>query len=311
MPSALLDVYRHAVRARLTSERLEVLARAGRIGFHPGAQKSEVALVAATLALEPNDFVAPTPRDLAAMLARGVPVAQYVAHALGAANDRQLGRSAPGLFSSRAHGVLPPSQLLAQHLTQATGFAWAMRMKKTPGAVLAFLSQTAADAGDFHSAVNFAGVTKAPIVFFVRDGAEAPSPDVDVVDKAVAYGVTSVQTSGGPTEVAAAVTRAMARARAGEGPTLLEVRLSTDADPIADLRAALAKDGTLDELADLELRRDVMTELEAEAKAATQAGPPPRSAIFSEVFAEVPSYLRDQEAALESAHGTRSGEVTA
>lgn len=303
---ALLDVYRHAVRARAAAERLEILARAGRIGFHPPALRTEVATVAAALALEPHDFVAPTPRDLAAALARGVPVAAYLAHAVGSARDRQLGHSAPGLFSSREHGVLSPSQLVAQHLTQAAGFAWAMRLRRAPGAVLAFLGKAAADAGDFHSAVNFAGVTKAPIVFLVRrgaeDGAPPPAPGVEVVDKAIAYGVTSAECGGGPAEVGTAVTRAMARARAGEGPTLLEVRLGPEGDPLAELRATLARDGTLSETDDFALRREIMGELEAETTAAIAAGPPPRTALFAEVFAEVPAHLAAEAELLERAH---------
>ena len=307
MEPLLLDVYRHAARARAAAERLDVLARAGRIGFHPSAQRAEVAIVAATLALEAHDFVAPTPRDFPAMLARGIPVAAYVAHAVGSTRDRQLGHSAPGLFSSREHGVLPPSQLVAQHLTQATGFAWAMRMKKAPGAVLAFLSEAAADAGDFHSAVNFAGVTKAPIVFLVREGEGAPAPDVEVADKAVAYGVTSARSGGAPGEVAAAVSRAMARARAGEGPTLLQVHVAAATDPLADLRVLLLKEGTLTETDDFAMRRAMMGELETETTAALAAGPPDSSALFAEVFATPPPYLVDQEACLERARAAKGG----
>lgn len=302
MQSLALDVYRHAVRARAVAERLDVLARAGRIGFQPPPQRAEVAVVAAALALEPHDFVAPTPRDFPALLARGVPAAAYLAHAVGSARDRQGGRSAPGLFSSREHGVLPPSHLVAQHLTQATGFAWAMRMKRAPGAVLALLSEAAADAGDFHSAVNFAGVTKAPIVFLVRVGPEAegapPAPDVEVVDKAVAYGVTSAQVSGGPTEIAAAVSRAMARARAGDGPTLLELRIAAGSDPLGDLRATLVESGALTETDDFATRREIMGELEVETSAAIAAGLPSLETLFSEVFAELPPHLVAQQEAL-------------
>lgn len=294
-----LDVYRHAVRARLVDERLDVLARAGRIGYHPDGQRAEVAICAATLALGEADWVFPTPRDHAASLARGVSAERYFHHVLGSAFDPQLGHATPGALASREHHVGCPSPLVAQHLTEATGFAWAMRLRKDPGVVLAFLPETAADAGDFHSAVNFAGVTKAPIVFLVRtDGSEAPAPDVEVVDKTIAYGIPGLSCPGNVVEIGRAMDAALKRARAGEGPTLIEARIKggEGQDGLRDLRAQLIAAGTLTEESDFQLRREILGELEAAHEKARSAPMPSKDSLFEQVFAETPAYLAEHRA---------------
>lgn len=297
----LSAVYRHAVRARLLDERLSMLARAHRIGMHPDAQRAEIVIVAATLALDTDDWIFPTPRDHAAALTRGVTMERYAHHALGTAADAYGGRPSPGLFASREHRIGSPGSLLSQHLTQATGFAWAAKMRGQRDAVLTFLPETAAEAGDFHSAVNFAGVNKAPIVFLVKtDGDESPAAPVEVVDKGIAYGVESVSVSADPEVVADAVKAALGRAREGAGPTLLEVRISTEPDPLVLLGRDLVASGAMSELDDITLRRQVMGEIEAAIAAASAMGPPERGSLFEGVFASLPPHLirqRDELAA--------------
>lgn len=282
----LVALYRHAVRARLLDDRLAVLSRAGRIGYHPDAQRAELVVVAATAALEPTDWVFPTPRDHAAALVRGASAQQYLDHVIGNADDALHGHGSPGTFASRALRIGSPSVQVSQHLTHAAGLAWAARLRKTSEVVLTFLSETAADAGDFHSAVNFAGVVKAPIVFVVRtDGSEAPAPEIEVHAKAVAYGVHEDQCAGQPQEVLDHVAAAVARARAGQGPTLLEVRISTEPDPLAKLRTALLGDGALTEEGDFAFRREVLGELEHATVAAFDKPRPPLDSLFEDVVA--------------------------
>lgn len=301
--SELLQIYRHALRARLLDERLEVLARGGRIGVHPDAQRAETVIVAATLALGESDWVFPTPRDHAAALVRGVEVGTYLAHVIGGASDPLSGHAAPGCFCSRDKKIAPPTGQLSQHLTQAMGLAWAIRLRKDAGCVLALLPETAADAGDFHSAVNFAGATKAPIVFVVRtDGSEAPAPDVEVADKGIAYGVASVDVSGDPVHVLEAVREACARARRGEGPSIVEARISLEHDPLALVRDRLIADGAFDESADMHHRRELMAEIEAAVVAAIDAGPPALDSLFDHVTAELAPHLSRQRDELRSIH---------
>jgi len=290
--SELLQIYRHALKARLLDERLEVLARGARIGLHPGSQRAETVIVAAALALGESDWVFPTARDHAAAFVRGVGVTTYLAHVIGGASDPLSGHASPGCFCSRDKKIAPPTGQLAQHLTQAMGIAWAARLRKDASVVLALLPETAADAGDFHSAVNFAGVTKAPIVFLVRtDGSEAPAPDVEVADKGIAYGVTSLDVSGDPLHVLEAVRDAATRARAGDGPTLIEARISVDHDPLEKVRGRLIADGAFDESADMHHRRELMAEIETAIVAAIDSGEPALDTMFEHVTAELGPHL--------------------
>lgn len=301
--SELLSIYRHALSARLVDERLDVLARGGRIGLHPDSQRAETVIAAATLALGDTDWVVPTARDHAAALVRGVEVSTYLAHVIGGASDPLSGHASPGCFCSRAKKIAPPTGQLSQHLTQAMGIAWAARLRKDPSCVLALLPETAADTGDFHSAVNFAGATRAPIVFLVRtDGSEAPAPDVEVADKGIAYGVAGVDVSGDPTHVLEAVREACERARRGEGPTIVEARISLEHDPLAQVRARLLAEGAFDESADMQHRRDVMAGIEAAICAAIDAGPPALDSIFDHVTAELGPHLIRQRDELRKVH---------
>lgn len=308
----LLALYRHAVRARLLDDRLAVLSRAGRIGYHPDAQRAELVVVAATAALGSDDWVFPTPRDHAAALVRGASAQQYLDHVCGNEADVLRGHGTPGTFASRALRIASPSVQVSQHLTHAAGLAWAARLRKTTEVVLAFFNETAADAGDFHSAVNFAGVVKAPIVFVCKtDGTEAPAPDVEVHDKGVAYGVPSEECAGNAGAVFDRVGAAIARARAGEGPTLLEVRISTEPDPLEKLRAALLAEGALTESDDFAFRREVLSELEHATVAAFDKALPPLDSLFENVFSggtdgRLTSLLESQRASLRAAHEGQS-----
>ena len=92
----LVALYRHAVRARLLDERLTVLSKAGRIGYHPDALRAELVVVAATAALAETDWVFPTPRDHAAALVRGATSQSYLDHVVGNADDILRGHGTPG-----------------------------------------------------------------------------------------------------------------------------------------------------------------------------------------------------------------------
>lgn len=303
----LVALYRHALRARLLDDRLTVLSRAGRIGYHPDAQLAELVIVAAAAALAPTDWLFPTARDHAAALVRGASFGEYVDHAVGNIADKTAGHGTPGTYSSRALRIAPPSTQISQHLTHATGLAWAAKLRANPEreqvAVLALFSETAADAGDFHSAVNFAGVINAPIVFLCKtDGSEAPAPDVEVKAKSLAYGVHAEECTGHALEVFEHVRAALDRARRGEGPTLLEVRISPSPDPLELLYRQLLQQGSIDELEDFAWRRDQMVEIDAALTAAFQKEAPSLGSIFDHVFERASSVHASDRAHLE---GTR------
>lgn len=292
----LLAIYRHATRARLSSERLRELARAGRIGFHPEGRGFEPAICAAVLAMQTDDYVFPGAREQAAFIARGIELEQYVASAFGSRDDPMSGHAAPAHLSARHMRLGSPSGLVSNHLTHAAGFAWAAALRGESAAVLTLFGRSAADAGDFHSAVNFAGTTKSPIVFFCRSdhttAGNAPSPTGTVAEKAIGYGILGVTCAAEDVqEVAATVERAVAHARSGAGPVLISAIRKDPNDPLDALRAALFETREWDPRRDLELRRETMIEIEAAVKKAREDGPPSRDTIFDHVFEALPRHL--------------------
>jgi TPP-dependent pyruvate/acetoin dehydrogenase alpha subunit len=140
-------------------------------------------------------------------------------------------------------------------------------------------------------------------VFVVRtDGSEAPAPDVEVADKGIAYGVPAFDVSGDPVHVLEAVREAATRARRGEGPTLIEARISLERDPLEVIRQRLIADGAFDESADMHHRRELMGEIEAAVIAAIDVGAPSIDTIFDHVTEGIARHLIRQRDELRKIH---------
>ncbi len=307
------SLHRHMLRARVISARMVALQRAGKVGYHASSIGEEAAVVGAVLAMRDGDWVFPGVREWYAALARGLPVGTYVHHAFGSAEDPARGHAAPDHAPARAFRVVPPSGVLGAHLPQAVGAAWAAKIAKDDVATLALFGAEVAEGGDFHNAMNFAGVFKAPVVFVGRAAAGK-----GLVDRAVAYGLANARVDGSDVSAVHAVVRAaLERATSGKGSTLVEVvspkvtdlagrddaafergdvlDLGPD-DPIARTRRSLG-DGN-----DATILEDVRRELDAAVLAAERAGPPAPSTIFEHVYADVPSHLAAQRRTLTDSH---------
>lgn len=280
---------RHMVRLRLISARMVVLQRTERIASHHASIGEEATIVGAALAARDDDWLFPGPREWGAALVRGVPLAEYVHHAFGSRAATAKGHAPPDFVASRKAKVAPASGVVGAHLTQAVGAAWAAKIKKDDVATIALFGVEATSGGDFHNAMNFAGVFKAPCVMVCRhDGS------VDVAGKAVAYGIASAKVDG--MDVAAVhkiVREAIERAAAGKGPTLIEA-ITRPVNSLDD--AALSSDAVLGDLArDDAFVREVRAELDAAIAAAEAAGAPESTTIFDDVYAAPPAHLAAQK----------------
>jgi pyruvate dehydrogenase E1 component alpha subunit len=301
----LVELWRGVARLRRLSQRLVALQREGKISSHASPVGEEGALVGAALALADTDWVFPSAREALVSTLRGVGVDAYVHHAFGDARDPLEGRVPPDHLCSRASRVAPPSGTLGGHLTHAVGCAWAMR---GDGAIaLAFLDGAAASTGHFHDALNFAGVFRAPVVFVCRNDGRR---DVDVATvgglagKAVGYGIASAQVDGSDAvAVLAVVSEAAARARSGEGASLVEVLTSppldgtldvaSDRDPLLTLERAIDRAGG--DASRAKTLGEIDEELARAAAATVGAGTAPRGSIFDNVYSELPGHLRAQK----------------
>lgn len=208
-------------RARAFDQRVTKLARRGQIkGYYPAA--GQEALVALAPSLGPADMVFPAYREQALRLAMGVTVAEELAMWAGSA-------AAP--WSARQRRCMPANTAIGSHLPHAVGWADAQRRLGTGGIATAVFGDGATSEGDFHAAMNLAGVWKAPVVFVCQNNQYAQttaltdqSAQAEIAAKAAAYGVQGVRVDGmDALAVHAAFAAAAERARRGDGPTLLEL----------------------------------------------------------------------------------------
>ncbi len=322
----LLRLYRGMLLVRMLDDRLMGMQRQGRIGFYAEIKGQEAAVIGAASALLPQDWLVPALREAGAGLYRGLPLRHYIAQIMGNANDVSKGHAMPCHPGLREQRYLTMSSCIATQLPHAVGLAMAARMKGDPVVVLGCLGEGATSEPDFHVAANFAGVTKAPIVFFCLNNQWAISTPSTLQTasqtfavKALGYGFPGIRVDGNDAlAVHAAVKAAAERARAGHGPTLIEAlsyRVSahtssddpsryrdeaitaqwkTERDPLARFATFLASRGLLDEAKDAALRAEIDVEIRDAVSAEEPAGPPALRTLIEDVFAEVPQRLEEQ-----------------
>jgi 2-oxoisovalerate dehydrogenase E1 component alpha subunit len=232
----LIDMYRLVALARALDERMWVLNRAGRIPFVISGQGHEGAQVAITWPLrKKHDWVAPFYRSIATCLtfgmsARDIMTAQYAT----ASDPSSGGRQMPGHYGSHEHNLVSVSSPVATQLLHAVGIALAARVRGTDQVAMTFMGEGSSNQGDVHEGLNFAAIHRLPFVFVVENNGYAISVPAskelsvqDVADRAAAYGMPGIVVDG--TDVLAcyrAASEAVDRARRGDGPSLIEAKVS-------------------------------------------------------------------------------------
>jgi pyruvate dehydrogenase E1 component alpha subunit len=322
-----LRMYRGMRLIRIMDERLMALQRQGRIGFYGEARGQEAAVVGSAAALAPGDWIVPALREAGAGLYAGLPLRQYVAQLYGNANDHAQGRQLPCHPCGRDVNYVVMSSCIATQIPHAVGIAMAMKIAGDAGRVaIGYMGDGATSEGDFHVAMNFAGVFRPPVVLFCQNNQWAistpghlQSASETMAVKGLAYGLEPYRVDGNDVfAVFEATRRACARARGGEGPTFVEAltyRVSahtssddpsryrdetvttewkTRKDPIARARAFLLARGWLTEADDARLAAELEAEVR-EAVAAEEGAPaPPLETLVTDVYEEMPWHLREQ-----------------
>ncbi|MGD0525337.1 MAG: thiamine pyrophosphate-dependent enzyme [Polyangiaceae bacterium] len=301
-------LYEHMVLARAVDERLIALQRDGVIASHASAVGEEAAIVGATAAMHDEDWIFPSSREHAAALWRGMPLVAYAHHAFGTARDAGRGRNAPDPPFWKPSRVASVSPLVGTQIPHAVGVAWAASMKKVDVASLVFFGEGATSSGDFHTGLNFAGVTRAPVVFLCRNNGWATSTpaskqtaSVGFAIKAVAYGLRGVRVDGADVvAVLGAVRDARARAASGLGGTLVEAVMprregEAPVDPVVRTRQHLTSRGLWDATREQRLVTEVSADVERAIAEAAATEKPARATMFDDVYGERPWHLEDQK----------------
>ncbi|MFJ9631704.1 thiamine pyrophosphate-dependent enzyme [Streptomyces sp. NPDC101175] len=255
---SLLTAYRKMVLGRRFDEQATALARQGRLAVHPSSLGQEACQVAPALALRPTDWLFPTYRDCVALVSRGIDPVEALTLLRG---DAHCG------YDPVRHRTAPQCTPLATHAAHAVGLAHGERLKGTDTVALALVGDGATSEGDFHEALNLAGVLRAPVVFLVQNNGYAISVPIaeqcaapSLAYKGVGYGIRSEQVDGNDAAaVLAVLTTAVEDARAGGGPWLVEAHTyrmapHTSADDPARYRSPAEADrwGRRDPVARLE-----------------------------------------------------------
>ncbi len=315
----LLGMYRTVALARAIDERMWILNRAGRIPFVISGQGHEGAQVGLAWPLRrEHDWIAPFYRSIATcltfgMTARDLMLAQYAKGIDPSSGGRQM----PGHYGHVTHHLVSVSSPVATQILHAVGIALAAKIRHLDQVAVAIMGEGSSNQGDVHEALNFAAIHRLPFVFIVENNGYAISVPAekelsvrDVADRASGYGIPGVVVDG--TDVLACYVAgrdAVDRARRGEGPTLIEAKVtrltahSSDdqqtkyrsasdleegraLDPLPIFRARLRDAGVLSD----EIEATLATEIKADVDDATdfaEAEPDPDPATATDwVYAE-------------------------
>ena len=217
---------------RLAEERALSLYRQGKIpgSFYDGCGQ-EAICVGAAYALAPEDRMCILHRDLGAHFVRGVTPGRYLANYMGRAGGVTGGRDGNMHFGDPDLGCVGMVSMLPDMALVASGIALAFKLRHEPRVALTFFGEGSTANGQWHEAMNFAGVRRLPVVYVLENNGFAYSTPnelefaVDPVERAEGYGFGGIRVDGNDVEaVFGAVSGAVERARDGGGPTLIEAR---------------------------------------------------------------------------------------
>ncbi len=227
----LLGLYSNLLKTRLLDERFRRLFRQGRFaGTYFSAVGQEATTVGPTSGLRNAAIIAPSHRELGATVTQGVPLVMIAAQVYARSMSADTGESHPCHCGDRPLGVVAPGSAVAGQTIVGTGCAMGFKIQKKDNVVLAFFGEGSTSRGGWHEALNFAGIHKLPIVYICQNNLWAESVTATLQagiehfsDRAKAYGFPGITIDGNDVVLGHKTAgEAIARARAGEGPTLIE-----------------------------------------------------------------------------------------
>lgn len=229
----ILDGYRRMRRIRAFEEKLAELVGSGKLaGFLHLYAGEEAVAVGVALHLSDHDWFTSTHRGHGHCLAKGVDPKRMMAELFGRATGVCKGKGGSMHIADLDRGMLGANGIVGAGIPLAVGAALTARTKRTGGVAVAFFGDGASNQGQFHEALNLAAVWKLPVVFVAENNGygeatphEFASSVRDIAQRAAAYGIPGVIADGMDLfDVWGRAGEAIARARAGDGPTLLECK---------------------------------------------------------------------------------------
>jgi len=332
-PLAWLDaelgrrLYRGMLTIRVMDQRLMALQRQGRVGFYGEALGQEAAVVGSAAALEPQDWLVPALREAGAGIFRGMSMASYVAQIFGNGADVTKGRQLPCHPCDKERHYVVMSSCVGTQIPHAVGIAMGIKLSGAHGEIcMGYMGDGATSEADFHVAMNFAGVTRAPVVLVCQNNqwaistpgtVQTAAPTIAI--KGLGYGIESLRVDGNDVCAVYVASRYAAdKARRGEGPTFLELltyRVSAHSssddpsryrdesvtqvwkqqrDPLHRLASLGTARGWLAAGETERMAADIESEVRQVVAEQEQIGPPPLSSLIEDVYEEPTRLLRDE-----------------
>ncbi len=310
------NLYRKMVFIRLADQRALSLQRQGRFGTYAPIWGQEACQMGSTYVLQKSDWVFPAFREIGAAVMMGIPLKNFYLYWMG----NEMGSRAP-----EGINVMPVSVPVGTQTLHAVGAGWAAKLKGDKVVTLVYFGDGATSKGDFHEAMNFAGVFKTPTIFFCQNNQFAISvprslqtASKTIAQKAIAYGFDGIQVDGNDLfAVVRATQEAAEKARSGGGPTLIEgvtyrfgphttaddpTKYRTEEeiepwkplDPLVRLRLYLKKKDLWSEEIESRLMEAAQKEIDLAVKEAEAVPTPEVEQIFKYVFAEMTLPLKEQ-----------------
>lgn len=321
----MLRMYHYMLFIRLLDERMMILQRQGRIGFYGACTGQEAPPIGTAAALDANDWIFPGLREGVSMLYRGFPLEPYICQVFGNAGDVQKGRQMPSHYMDKSVHQVSWSSVIGPQITQAVGAAWAAKLKKDQTVTVGFMGDGATSSADFHTGMNFAGVYNVPCILICQNNHWAISVSTKgqtasrtIAEKAIAYGVPYARVDGNDIlAVFGAVQEAAARARAGDGPTFLEmltyrigahsssddprvyrdeseVEVWKKKDPLERYKKFLITKELWSEDREASERETITKEINETLERAEAHPAPAATTLFEDVYATPPWHLQEQ-----------------
>lgn len=321
----LIDLYEMMVLVRAIDDRGWTLQRSGRVEFWIPHHGLEAVHTGATLAYEEKDWIFLGYRHPGTMLMRGVPLTQMFAQFFGRANEPLKGRRLPTLMGDRRANIVPMTTQVGSYIPHACGAAWAAKIKGHDTRFLTFFGDGSTSRGEFHSALNFAGVHKPPVVFLCENNGWAVTTPTELqtgsatfAEKGDAYAVRNIRVDGNDPLAVYAVTKEARDLSAEEGATLIEavtyrMGYHTTSDnpdlyrtpeevavwepwcPLIRIRKYLEKRDLWDDAKEKTLWARCKKDIDAAVKEAEAMPLPEPSTMFDDTFEELTWMLEEQK----------------
>ena len=312
----LIDMYRRMVRIRTFEERVYKEFAAGNIpGFVHLYSGEEATAVGACANLTPNDYITSTHRGHGHLIAKGGKTDKMMAELFAKKTGYNKGKGGSMHIADTEIGILGANGIVGAGIPIAGGAALSAQMRGTDQVAICFLGDGASNTGRFHEGVNLAACWSLPVVYIIENNLYAectPFSEIcklaNVADRAGSYGIPGITVDGNDVlAVYEAVGEAVARARKGEGPTLVECKTYRfhghfegdpcnyqpeaeiadwkKKDPIPRFRKKLVEMGVLTEEAASKIDREINEEIDSAVKFAEESPLPAPEEALEDVYA--------------------------